>query len=59
LCAVRWKRAGERSSRPRSKPAVAMATFQPCPSSPMRLSARHAHVVEEHLGKGLLAVQLP
>jgi hypothetical protein len=39
LRAVRWKRAGERSSRPRSKPAVAMATFQPWPSSPMRLAA--------------------
>ncbi len=29
---------GERSSRPRSKPAVAMATCQPWPSSPRRLS---------------------
>ena len=35
--AVSWKRAGERSINPRSKPAVAMATAQPAPSSPRRL----------------------
>ncbi|MNP25551.1 hypothetical protein D3C76_1183640 [compost metagenome] len=38
LRAVYWKRAGERSSNPRSKPAVAIATCQPCPSAPMRLA---------------------
>ncbi len=36
--AVAWKRAGLRSMRPRSKPAVAIATFQPWFSSPRRFS---------------------
>jgi hypothetical protein len=36
--AVLWKRAGLRSISPRSKPAVAMATFQPSPSGPSRCS---------------------
>ena len=56
--AVSWKRAGLRNIRPRSKPAVAIATLQPLPSSPSRILDGDAGVVEEDLREPRLAVEL-
>ena len=56
------KRPGERSVRPRSEPAVAIATAQPSLDLAEHDAARHRVVgqerlVEEHLGEALVAVE--
>ena len=51
------KRPGERSVSPRSEPVVAIATRPALVRLAEHVGVGHEHVVEEHLGEALVAVE--